>query len=288
MPATIELQLASPSAAPPATEGWLHEIKFDGYRTLALVEAGQTRLITRGGLDWSRRYGDLPEAFPRLPVKRGDHRRRDRRARRKGYQPLFRAAGCAVGGGGQQAGVLCVRPAVSRRLGPARGATGRRKALLAQLLARPCQGRSAIQFSDHVEGDGGALYEQRLGAGTRGNRLQAGRWAIHCRAGRRLDEGQGAPDRRLRYCRLYVSAANGGLGRWAWPNVSMASWIIAASSARGSMPRRWRNCWPAGAAAGSTDRLEGAPKESWVRPMPDGARAICDDDHGQGAAPCRV
>ena len=36
MPATMELQLASPSAEPPTSEGWLHEIKFDGYRTWLL------------------------------------------------------------------------------------------------------------------------------------------------------------------------------------------------------------------------------------------------------------
>ncbi|EAR51244.1 hypothetical protein OG2516_14556 [Oceanicola granulosus HTCC2516] len=62
-------QLASPAAAPPEGPDWLHEIKIDGYRTLAHLEAGRVRLITRGGLDWTHRYGTLPDAFAALPCK---------------------------------------------------------------------------------------------------------------------------------------------------------------------------------------------------------------------------
>ena len=57
---------------------------------------GAVRLITRSGLDWTKRYGDLPDAFAALPCTRGDHRRRDRGARRQGHQPLRAAAGRAV------------------------------------------------------------------------------------------------------------------------------------------------------------------------------------------------
>ena len=54
MPARIEPQLATSAAQPPDGAGWLHEIKLDGYRTLARIEPGAVRLITRGGLDWTR------------------------------------------------------------------------------------------------------------------------------------------------------------------------------------------------------------------------------------------
>ncbi|RYE74324.1 MAG: ATP-dependent DNA ligase, partial [Hyphomicrobiales bacterium] len=56
MPATIELQLAGTGTEPPKPSrgaDWLHEIKFDGYRTLAFVEGADVRLVTRGGLDWT-------------------------------------------------------------------------------------------------------------------------------------------------------------------------------------------------------------------------------------------
>jgi hypothetical protein len=32
--------------------GWLHEIKFDGYRMHARLDRGAVKLLTRTGLDW--------------------------------------------------------------------------------------------------------------------------------------------------------------------------------------------------------------------------------------------
>ena len=46
---------------------WLHEIKFDGYRTAAHLSDGKLSLITRSGLDWTKRYRDLESAFRKLP-----------------------------------------------------------------------------------------------------------------------------------------------------------------------------------------------------------------------------
>ena len=78
-------------------DGWLHEIKLDGYRTLARRDGDDVRLITRAGLDWTHRYGDLADAFRALPCRQRDDRRRDRRARRRpGHQPLRAAAGGAL------------------------------------------------------------------------------------------------------------------------------------------------------------------------------------------------
>ena len=44
---------------------WLHEIKFDGYRTIAR-RWGRVMLITRSGLDWTGRYGVLAKVFKGL------------------------------------------------------------------------------------------------------------------------------------------------------------------------------------------------------------------------------
>ena len=67
MPKTMKPQLASETDKPVSDDGsWLHEIKFDGYRTIAIVTAGKVRLLTRTGLDWTDRYGVLADAFADL------------------------------------------------------------------------------------------------------------------------------------------------------------------------------------------------------------------------------
>ncbi|MCV3736896.1 DNA ligase D [Rhizobium sp. TRM96647] len=69
LPAFVEPSLATLAAKPPAGTRWLHEIKFDGYRLQARVEAGKAKLLTRSGLDWTDRFGkQLLSAFRDLPV----------------------------------------------------------------------------------------------------------------------------------------------------------------------------------------------------------------------------
>jgi bifunctional non-homologous end joining protein LigD len=69
LPASLRPQLASPSTSVPAGDDWLHEIKLDGYRTMIRIEAGEARLFTRSGHDWTDRYGSLADAFKQLPCK---------------------------------------------------------------------------------------------------------------------------------------------------------------------------------------------------------------------------
>ncbi len=60
-------QLCTLSEKVPRGDGWLHEIKFDGYRLLAYKDAGSVRLITRNGNDWTRRFGPIAGAVAGLP-----------------------------------------------------------------------------------------------------------------------------------------------------------------------------------------------------------------------------
>jgi hypothetical protein len=48
--------LPSPALKPPAGDGWLHEIKHDGFRLLVRRDAGGVRLFTRNGHDWTGRF----------------------------------------------------------------------------------------------------------------------------------------------------------------------------------------------------------------------------------------
>jgi hypothetical protein len=67
MPAFIKPQLATLRANPPAT-GYVHEVKFDGYRIQAHLNRGRVTLYTRSGLDWTKRFG-IAHAFD-IPVER--------------------------------------------------------------------------------------------------------------------------------------------------------------------------------------------------------------------------
>lgn len=67
MPDFIAPQLATLVERPPAAEGWVHEIKFDGYRMQLRIEAGKATLKTRTGLDWTARFAALATAASSLP-----------------------------------------------------------------------------------------------------------------------------------------------------------------------------------------------------------------------------
>jgi bifunctional non-homologous end joining protein LigD len=54
---------------PPEGDGWLHEIKLDGYRLIAFVEKRRVRLLTRRGQDWTDRFRGIAKALEELPVK---------------------------------------------------------------------------------------------------------------------------------------------------------------------------------------------------------------------------
>ena len=41
---------------PPDSDGWCHEIKFDGYRVQLRVAKGEAALYTRKGLDWTDKF----------------------------------------------------------------------------------------------------------------------------------------------------------------------------------------------------------------------------------------
>ncbi len=70
LPAFIPPQLASEAAAPPAGEGWFHELKLDGYRIQAHIDkTGKVRLFTRSGLDWTHRMPSIARELGRLSVE---------------------------------------------------------------------------------------------------------------------------------------------------------------------------------------------------------------------------
>ena len=56
MPDFIAPQLCTSVERPPGGDGWVHEIKFDGYRMQLRIEDGEATLLTRKGLDWTAKF----------------------------------------------------------------------------------------------------------------------------------------------------------------------------------------------------------------------------------------
>ncbi|SAL45640.1 ATP dependent DNA ligase [Caballeronia sordidicola] len=67
-PSLVEPQLGTLVNRPPTDGEWSYEIKFDGYRILARIDAGDVQLFTRNGHDWSDRMPKLCAALKALPV----------------------------------------------------------------------------------------------------------------------------------------------------------------------------------------------------------------------------
>ena len=140
MPDFIAPQLCATLSRPPAGANWVHEIKFDGYRSPVACRRWRRHAEDpqRPGLDgevWRHRKRGKPSA-------RWHHRWRDRRARRKWRTRFRRSASRAVGAPNEGPDLLCFRSAVRGRRRSARTAsdgtqgTAERRCLARSIAAR--------------------------------------------------------------------------------------------------------------------------------------------------------
>lgn len=67
-PAFVAPQLALQALSPPAGEGWLHELKLDGYRMQARKDGSGVQMLTRKGLDWTHRVRAVANEVAKLAV----------------------------------------------------------------------------------------------------------------------------------------------------------------------------------------------------------------------------
>ena len=51
------------------TPGWVYEEKYDGWRMLAVKEAGGVQLVSRNGRDHTKRFHAIAEALAALKLK---------------------------------------------------------------------------------------------------------------------------------------------------------------------------------------------------------------------------
>jgi DNA ligase D-like protein (predicted ligase) len=157
LPAWIKPQLTRLVDGPPDGAEWLHEIKFDGYRMHARLDLGAVRLLTRTGLDWTRKYPAIVAAIALLPARQA-YLDGELCGVRKDGTTSFSLIQNASDTGNSEALVfflfdllhldgeaISARPLIDR------------KERLGALLA---DARSPLQFNDDQIGRGRAFYEQ--------------------------------------------------------------------------------------------------------------------------------
>lgn len=70
LPKNFSPQLAYSVDKIPEGNNWLHEIKFDGYRIIAIIDQGKVKLISRNGKDWSKKFPIQCKQLSAFPCKR--------------------------------------------------------------------------------------------------------------------------------------------------------------------------------------------------------------------------
>ena len=161
-------ELATPSDFAPKGEGWVHEIKYDGYRTIVFFDHGKVKLITRNGHDWTKRYNALAKAFEKLPCESaildGEVVVQDPR----GISSLNLLEQALSEGNDHVLTMflfdICYLDGFD--LTPAKLTD--RKAALEGLIAPLINERSPIQLSEHVDGDGEELFRRASRMGLEG------------------------------------------------------------------------------------------------------------------------
>ncbi|MHA1554721.1 MAG: non-homologous end-joining DNA ligase, partial [Alphaproteobacteria bacterium] len=165
-PKFIAPQLASATETPPAGDAWLHEIKFDGYRLVAAVGGGRSRLHTRTGLDWSEQFAPLRQPLADLPCKSalidGEAVVTDE-AGRTDFAGLREALSAGGQGITYRAFDLLSLDGKDLRATPL---IKRKKALQRLLVDQPPAG--PIVYSDHVLGNGAEAFAQASAMGLEG------------------------------------------------------------------------------------------------------------------------
>jgi bifunctional non-homologous end joining protein LigD len=68
-PDAFSPELAKLVATAPVGDGWLHEVKWDGYRIVVTITNGDVRLWSRNGIEWTQKVPELATAVRSLKLK---------------------------------------------------------------------------------------------------------------------------------------------------------------------------------------------------------------------------
>ncbi|HYD07332.1 MAG TPA: DNA ligase D, partial [Reyranella sp.] len=166
MPAFIEPQLTKLVDQPPSEAGWVHEVKFDGYRLQLRIVDGKATLKTRKGLDWTPKFRAIADVAEQLPDCMIDG---EACALDKEGSPDFSALQLALSEGRSQDIVFFVFDlmfAEGEDLRPL--PLVERKARLQELLSRLKDKKKQIRYVDHLETAGDAVLASACEMGLEG------------------------------------------------------------------------------------------------------------------------
>jgi len=169
----VDLMLARPEPEPFARKGWLFELKYDGFRLLAAREDGQPRLRYRRGQDATLVFPEIAAVLKKLPYERflidgevvvpdetGHPSFSGLQQRVHLSRPRDIARATVESPAVLYAFDLLTLEGYDLRSLPLR----KRKELLREIL--PAAG--ALRYSDHIEEQGEAMYEQVREMGLEG------------------------------------------------------------------------------------------------------------------------
>ncbi|MBZ0271095.1 DNA ligase D [bacterium] len=167
MPKDARPQLATLVDEAPAGAGWIHEIKYDGYRAIARIERGKARLVSRSGKDQTKKFSPIADALADIDVKDAvldgevvvllpDGR------------TSFQALQNVLSGVDAGRLVYFVFDALHLDGYDLTGAplSERKRALAA--IVPPSDSNAIVRFGGHIEGQGGAVYDNACRLGLEG------------------------------------------------------------------------------------------------------------------------
>ena len=153
-PSFKEPQLATLVDDVPPGDGWIHEIKYDGYRLLLSVGDGVATAFTRNGLDWSDKFKSLVKAAARLPA--GCLIDGEAVALDEDGHPSFQLLQSTLKGGGAPLAFYAFDLLIDRGKDIRKLPNIERKARLAALLEGV---HPPILYGDHIVGRGEEMFD---------------------------------------------------------------------------------------------------------------------------------
>lgn len=271
LPGWVEPQLLSVSPQVPTGAGWIHELKYDGYRLHLRLEDGRARLLTRRGHDWAERMPALVRTAETLDA-RGAYLDGELVVLDAEGRPDFDALhGWIRSSRKRVPGLLALQAfdllhldGEDLRARPLR----ERKAALAALLARSgAAAARVVRYVDHLEGDGAVFFDRVRAAGLEG--------VVSKRAGSRYRAGTRATEWVKTKCferydlvavgftgrpgSVLVAAEEAGVLRYVG---RVKGWVARKSEAGlvAALSERETDAWP---LPGRAPAVKGA---RWVRP----------------------